>query len=611
MDYQEIIIKYKNGGLDISDLNEKLEMAKPLSGRNKYRALTTIGARIDTIRDITNSLVIPENTDRLEEFENSLNRQLSNCFQLLVKSIRDTKSWKFLGLVASENTQQKFQSLTTPEKFAMLFEMNKKYQIFLEYQKLADIRDTISDTQNILPENVQKIAFVYAMFHAFGKDEIKKDFFCFDPKFLKALIEFKRSKTLRLEEFIKTKNKSIQFDYEKYSKFFSNENFRDIAENLVLTSRVLKVSVSKVIEYFSEISESEIEIDYFKDEYELLEQLKEKNEKMTEIKEKFEKEKAEREEKERIEREKKEAEERRKKEEDEKEKNRLLEEERKRQEAEKAERERIIGQSEGNTGNMENKIEEQKTAITVKEQVNPLIFAWLEREDLTIARRIGNKTLTAFFDKIQQIQDETGIRVSLFLVTNAGKEVALKRMQEFQKKAEARGFPRLIEGCLGGYSSFKIDASGKITDMALMSDVNKEKIQKLLETSYVLQLDRSIIDPSENNYLRYIFSDKKDKSINKRYLNGLVVRLLQDPKVKKQPLKMMPFIENNVSGIDVVLESQLKGISQLSEYYKTKYEIAPKKTMYVNIENIEGFVAGLPKENVVQSEENQKEPTDD
>lgn len=611
MDYQEIITKYKNGGLDISDFKEKLEMAKPLSGRNKYRALATIAARIDTIRDITNSLVIPENTDRLDEFERDLNRQLSNCFQLLVQSIRDTKSWKFLGLVASEHTQQKFQSLSTSEKFDMLFEMNKKYQIFLEYQKLADIRDAISDTKDISPENIQKIAFLYAMFHAFDNDEIKKDFFCFDPKFLKALIEFKRSKTLRMEEFIKTKSKGVQFDYEKYSKFFSNENFRDIAENLVQTSKTLKVSVSKVIDYFSEISESVIEIDYFKDEYEILEQLKEKTEKMNEIKQKFEKEKAEREEKERIEREKKEAEERRKKEEEERERNRILEEERKRKEAEKAERDRVIGDTEGTTGKMEAKITEQKKAITVKEQVNPLIFAWLEREDTTITRRIGNKNLNAFFDRIQQIQDETGIRVSLFLVTNAGKDVALRRMQELQKKAEARGFPRLIEGCLGGYSSFKIDASGKITDMALMSDVNKEKIKKLLETSLALQLYRNIIDESETNYLRYVLSDKKDKSINKRYLNGLVVRLLEDPKVKKQPLRMLPFIEGNISGIDVILESQIKGLSQLSDYYKAKYEIAPKKTIYVNIENIEEFILGRRREKVVQNGTETKEPLDD
>ena len=79
-------------------------------------------------------------------------------------------------------------------------------------------------------------------------------------------------------------------------------------------------------------------------------------------------------------------------------------------------------------------------------------------------------------------------------------------------------------------------------------------------------------------------------------MNFTVNRLLDDPRISKQPLKFLPYIENKKAGIDVVLESQLKGISQLPEYYKSKYHIAPGKTMKVSIEDLDAFLGTRSKE---------------
>ena len=73
-------------------------------------------------------------------------------------------------------------------------------------------------------------------------------------------------------------------------------------------------------------------------------------------------------------------------------------------------------------------------------------------------------------------------------------------------------------------------------------------------------------------------------------MNLLIKNILADEKVRRQPLKFLPYIEGKCAGIDVVLESQLKGISQLPEFYKQKYNIAPKKTMNARIDRIENFI---------------------
>ena len=85
-------------------------------------------------------------------------------------------------------------------------------------------------------------------------------------------------------------------------------------------------------------------------------------------------------------------------------------------------------------------------------------------------------------------------------------------------------------------------------------------------------------------------TDKKDKSINKKYLNLLVNNLLKDDNIRNKPLKFLSFVEGKKAGIDVLFEEQLKGISQLSEYYKEKYLISSSKTLNARIDNIESFL---------------------
>lgn len=576
MDYQELISLYNNKGLDISGLKEKLEIAKPLKGRAKFRALDIIDQRSALINDINNVLIISEIPEKLEIFETDTENIIKNYFSILVQSIKTAKAWKFMKLIPSEYTLEKFEKLNKKEQFNMIFEVNKKYLNFLEYQNVADIRDCLKNAGGLNDEIIRRLEFLNLMFNKLKNKEAKVEFFCFDKSFLMALIDFRKSKSLRLEDFMKTKRKNIQAEYNKFLNFFNNEDFRDISENLLLTSKTLKTSVNNVIEAFSEISESESEVYYLKEEYEDFKQLEKKVERMQVIKVEYEKEKAKRE---RIDAAKKLAEEKKKKalevikKKKEEEKNRL--------EKEKAENAKKIAE--------EKVVTEVSTKVS-KEQVNPLIFSWLEKEDLTLTRRVGNKTLVEFFNKIKQIQEKTGVRVSLYIVTNAGKEVALKRMQDFQKKASTNGLPNLVEGILGGYSTFKIDSTGKITDIALMSEINRQKILGLLDITKGSALSKELADESEKLYLRYLITDKKDKSITKNYLNLLVSNLLKDERVRRQPLKYLPFMEGKYAGIDVLLESQLKGISQLPEYYKLKYNIAPGKTMNARIDHIESFL---------------------
>ena len=98
--------------------------------------------------------------------------------------------------------------------------------------------------------------------------------------------------------------------------------------------------------------------------------------------------------------------------------------------------------------------------------------------------------------------------------------------------------PNLVEVTFGGYSAFKIDKNGTITDISQMSDLNRTKIINLLE----------------------------------------------------KPLKFLPYVERLCSGIDVVLESQVKGIEQIPEYYKTKYGVSAKEIIQVNVANIDEFI---------------------
>ena len=575
MDYQELITSYNQKGLDIADLKEKLEIAKPLKGRSKFRALDMIAQRSALINDTSNVLIISEITDKVEVFYEDTSSVLKEYFEVLIDSIKSAKAWKFMKLVPTEYSIDVFEQLSYEKKFEMLFILNQKYLSFLEYQKIADIRDCLRNGNN--DETTRKLQFLISMFNSFKNKEIKNEFFCFDKKFLMALIDFRKSKSLRLEDFIKAKKKNVQQEYDKFINFFSNEDFRTISEVLVLTSKTLKTTVGDIIEAFGELSESESEISYLEDEYKEFKKLEKKFLRMKIVRVQWEKEKIKRE---KIEFAKRIAEEKKKKQEEELQRKKLEEE---LKQAKENELKKKL---------LEEKIKKklQETNKSSKEQVNPIIFSWLEKEDITITRRLGNKVVVEMFDKIKQIQEKTGIRTSLYIVTNAEKEVALKRLRDFQKKATINGLPDLVEGILGGYSTFKIDKTGKIVNIAAMSEINKKKIISLLENTKGSNLLKEKLESETDSYLRYQLTDRKDKSITKEYLNLLVKNILKDERVRRQPLKFLPFMEGKYAGIDVLLESQLKGISQLPEYYKTKYSISPGKTINVRIDQIENFI---------------------
>lgn len=589
MDYQDLITSYNNNSLDIADLKENLKIAKPLKGRLKYRAIDIISQRSALLNDINNLLIALEKGERVEEFNKDTNILLNEYFYTLVKSIEILKAWKFMKLISTEFTQEKFEGLNPKEKFKTVLFLNREYLQFLKYQNIADIRDCLKNVESLDDEIIKKLEFLRLMFSKLKNKEVKIEFFCFDKDFLIALIWSRKFKSLKIDDFLKSRKKSVREEYKKLSKFFTNEDFRDVSENLDLTSKTLRTSVNNIIEAYSEMSESESEVYYIEEEFEQLKELLKKYKKMQTIKKEYDKQKAEKEkaEKERIEKERKEQQKKLQREKEEAEKlNKEKEEE--------IVRDIINPKNLQKTKKIKKSEKISKKAdtndIVPKEQVNPLIFSWFEREDITITRRIGSKNLAKFFEKIKEIEADTGIRVSLYMVTNAGKEVTLKRLEDLKKKALKNGLPNLIEGVLGGYSSFRVDKNGNIVDIAEMSSAKKQKVIKLLEKAKGEAFSRDLIDENAELYIRYQMTDKKDKSINKKYLNLLISNLLKDENIRMQPLKFLVFMEGKKEGIDVLHEDQLKGISQLSEYYKDKYTINHGKIMNVRIDNIESFI---------------------
>ncbi len=588
MDYQELITSYNNKGLDITDLKENLKIAKPLKGRLKYRAIDIISQRSALLNDINNLLITLEKGEKVEGFNKDTDILLKEYFMTLVKSVEMLNAWKFMKLIPTEFTEEKFERLSYKEKFKLVMFLNREYLEFLKYQNIADIRDCLKNAENLDNDTIRKLEFLKTMFNKLKNNEVKIEFFCFDKDFLMALLWSRKFKNLKFEDFIKSRKKCVKEEYKKLSKFFTNEDFRDISENLDITSKTLKTPVYNIIEAYSEMSESESEVYYIEEEFGQLKELLKKHKKMQSIKKeydkkqaekrKLEKERKEKELQEKLEREKEEAE-RLKKQEEEKEQLREIIDPKKLQKLPKTKKNKKI-----------EKDSNEELDIVPKEQVNPLIFTWFEREDITITRRIGTKVLTKFFEKIKEIESDTGTRVALYMVTNAGKEVTLKRLEDLKKKAFKNGLPNLVEGALGGYSSFRVDKNGKITDIAEMSNTTKQKIIKLLEKAKGEVLTRDLIDEKAELYIRYQMTDKKDKNINKKYLNLLISNLLKDEDIRKQPLKFLVFMEGKKEGIDVLHEDQLKGISQLSEYYKEKYLISHSKTMNIRIDNIESFI---------------------
>lgn len=578
MEYQEIVTAYNKKDLDTSKFKKKLEISKPLKGRPRYRAVEIINNSLTLNNEITYLITMPENEEKAEKFLERLDTLLNDYFANLIESIKYCKAWDIIGLVPKGWSQTEFETVSKANKFKLLYDINKKYYKFLEYQKIADIRDFVDYDINLNENKITRLFFLILMFDNFKNQIIKDEFFCFDKDFLLTLINFKKSKKLRIEDYMKEKKAEIYDDYEKYSRYFTTKDFREIIENLTLTSKTLKVSLNRVIGAFCELSESETEKSQLSDDFKELKKLEKKYIIMSKLKGKADEERVKQE---------------------------KIIEEKKKQEAikkfvlEKTQKEKDATEKEikSKITNIQNQIPKNISitpkANLKKEQVNPMVFTWFEKEDITLARRISLKKMNAFFDKIKQIQLETGVRVSLFFVTNSDEETTLKRLIEIQKKATSQGLEHLVEAAFGGYSTFKVDKEGKVTSIARMSDINRTKIINLLEKPVRHYLSKDLIVNEEKNYLRYQFADRKNRNVTIQYLENFISQLLKDEKIKKQPLKFLPYIERSCSGIDVVLESQLKGIEQLPEYYRTKYCIAPGKIITADVSNIDDFIEDI------------------
>ena len=601
MEYNEIITTYKNKSLAIDTLKKDLARAKALKGRPKYRVLDVVSRSTVFHIDSVNILRIPEKGEKVELFEDSLNYVLDTYFQDIVENIRANKAWKQMGLNPREHAFEDFKKKSISNKIKEITMLNKEYFKYVEIQRTADLRDKISKLGIVeTDDQIRRMEFVRKMFGALKNMDMQKELYCFQPAFIKSLIAFKNSKVLRIEEFMSYRRKGIQSEYRKFSKFYATENFRDLANNIVFTSKTAKMPTDQVIACFSDISESNRELESLLDERDLIRSLAKKYIVMSKIKVQYIKEQREKEE---ADRERQEIEEQIRREEEAKRK--VQEEEKKRKEAEqKAEDDRQIGKTEGTTGKLSESIAKQANTPTAKEQVNPIFISWLGKDDISLAKKVGTKRLKDFFDKLKKMEEQTGVRASVFLITNADKDITLNRVRDFKAKAVINGQPRLVEGAYGAYSSFMVDSVENVKDISVMSEVNRKKIIRLLENNGGRILNEDLIDDTEQNYLRYRFTTNgRDKSVSREYLQDMIGRVVRDPIVAKQPLKFLSYFEKNGIGIDVLLASQVAGLSQLAEYYKTKYIFAPGKTISFNIDDIDNFIYDQPTQVSSEKEE--------
>lgn len=612
MDYEEIITAYESGGLDVSSLKKKLEMSESLQS---YHDFGTIEKCIFYF-NIVNFMTTSEKPEKVENFEISLNYILEEYYESLIKTIKKLNAWEFMGITETEFSIDQFKNLQIQEKFTRTYELSEKYSEYLEYQKIANLRDEFKPNNDFIEYELEHMTFLQEMYNSFNTEAVKDLFYTFKKDFLELLITFRKSKIKRLDEYMeskvatrnkkrkeatdsqekeetsktekvksrKTKNEALFEEYTNCLRFLSVEDFRDIAENITLASEVLGENEHKICTYYSVMSEVDAERNTIQSLIEDFKELEKKYLVMRSLKDSTELENTENVDKKQEEANKALEEENRKREE-ELEKIRQEAEAKEKAEKEKAESQKIVDE-------LQSFKELGKTSVDPKDKelVKPLLFYWFGKEDTSLARKIGTKKLNEFFDVLKKYESENGVRISLFMITNANQETSKKRVEELQKKAKEKGMPKLIEGALGGYSSFKVTGTGNIIDISRMSLENRQKIKMLLDRRLGVALLPEIIDETEENYLRYEFSSKPDPSITMEYLKMMIYRLKQIESIGKQPIKFIPYMEKGKTGIDVLLESQYEGLKQLPDYYNTKYNLVHGKGLQADANAIDEFL---------------------
>ncbi len=587
MEYREVITAYQNNSLDISDFKSKLEEAKPLKGRQKYRALSMLQVRFFSSLDMHNILSTPETESKFDSFARNCSSQLNYYYSLLLDSIKSTKAWKYVGLNSKAPNEEIYKKLPINKKFELFLNLNRKYSEFLDIQQIADIRSALGK-DDLDDETIRKIQFIRIMYDGIESDLAKSELYNLSahPKLVSALVEYrssKKKKNVKLEDFIKSKGKKVSKSYEEIEKLFEIDEIKDISEVLSLIQETLNMPLSDIMPILSEISEGEAEKYYLSSEYADFQKLQEKYQRMAEIKrlaiqEEEEKKHKEAEEKRRIELEN--------------EKRRREAEKKRIEEREKYKRDRTVEILDGDyTKELEGRIDEISKTPLAKEIVIPVVFMWLEREDRDYSQ------ISKFFERIRTAEIKSKARASLYLITNASKEVTLQRFNKLRQLAKEKGMPRMVEGALGGYGSFRIDENGNIADLAIMSDENKKRIKLILqEFGYDAEIE-------DTEYLRYQITDKKDKHITPQYIAFLRNSLKGRTELKNQPIELISYTEGDASGIDVLLETQLDAVRQIPSYYQTKYYIKKGTSITVQKKNLKEYLENsLKKQNEQQLE---------
>lgn len=587
MNKKELITEFRKRRLELnSDLEKRLEKANLLKGRKKYRSFESMTMDIKFILDIDYALNIPEDEKSLKSFDKTLDLLLNRYFEGIVALINSCGAWQLLDINKDDYVKEKFDNLKVEEKFRILYYLNTKYISFLSFQQTADEREALVPNSKceIDEESLKKMAFLEFIFYSIGnKNDRDETIYCMNKVFLSELMKYRKSKTDKIEEYMKGKKRNIQFEFEKFGRFLSEQDFLDIADAIIISTDALKCPKEEVINFFYQMSETISEKRVLADIFENFRKLEAKTQRMQSIRNV--------------------AETARKAEEIEKEKALAEEKERKRlEELEERKKEELRRNEEKAKKFPEVKLDkqiqelEQRIALlqgipTVKEYVIPVIFLWADTKDISLRKKIGNKRISKLFSKLKQIEQEQGIRTSLYIMTTANKEITSKRFQELRELSIKNNMPRLVEGAIGAYGSFRIDEKGNIKDRAVMSEENREMIMHLVEKTTGIAIPRDMVDSSVVDFLRYRFSDGNDKKTTKDYLSLIGKRLLESDSIKSQPLKLFLYEGEDCKGIDILLKSQAEGMKKVADYFKAKYHIVLGEGITIDIDELDKFLA--------------------
>jgi hypothetical protein len=278
MDYASIIKALKENRLNTESFKRALTIAKPLSGRTQFRASKLSNFNCDAHHRMIDIESKAKNPDGIEKLIPDIERELNIYFDKLVTAMKECAAWKLTGLVAKDYDPERFKALPVTERITMLEELNRKYKKFLDTQQIADLRDCILSLKSLNKdeEKIRKLCFLKLMFKAFKNPLLIQEFYIFDSKFLITLVEYRRDKKFKdsMEAYFATKSKALQFDLKNKSNYFTQEDFRDIAENIDLASKTTKISLKSVIGVYAEMSETEAEKNYLDNYYRNIQTLK-------------------------------------------------------------------------------------------------------------------------------------------------------------------------------------------------------------------------------------------------------------------------------------------------------------------------------------------------